>query len=226
MRLLFLFCYVLSGGALFAQQQYIVTKLFDMAATADKIVHGTIVREEGPFIYIHASPGKGATVKVEKYISRPGAQRWDIYRPGQKVVLFLRKSQHAYRIMSEGGEGELPIINDSVILDLKCFTPATNQLLAGRGGVTEAYRNQHSFQVGNKKIFAAKCSLPYFLRSVMDFRDCYQIILKKEHTEASKTCFNFFDRYPRSKSDAMKRKSALMRLMYADMESAQIINCK
>lgn len=221
--LLFIFFVVKAS----AQQQYVVAKLFDMAATADKIIYGKIVQVEEHYFFLQAAnnPDKGKKFKVRKSILQAGAYRWDQYKTGQYVLLFLRKGNDAYRIMSLGGEGELAIVKDSVVLPMQCFTPATNQKLAGPKGINVEYRNRNNYKVGSKEIFGMKLPLNYFYRSVIDFRDCYQVILKKANTEASTDCFNFFERYPKSKSDVFKRRSYLMRLMYQDMETAQINNC-
>ncbi len=220
---LLLYCIVACSKNSYAREPYIAAKLFDMAATADEIVYGTIIREQGRYMDVRpANRSNVRVLKVEKQEPRNSGRR----KQGQQVFLFLKKKGDVYTIMSEGGEGELAIIKDSVVLSLNCFTPATNQLLAGPRGITPEYKARHTFIAGNDSIFGMRFHLKYFYKSVMDFRDCYQVILKKGSIQASSDCFNFFERYPKSKSDVLKKKSALLRLMYRDMESAQVHNCR
>lgn len=209
-------------------QQYTATKLFDMAATADKIVYGTISKVEEKYFYMECinEKKKQERLKIARYISRTNAYRWDKYLEGQKVFLFLKKVNGDYAIMSAGEEGELPIIKDSVVVEMKSFTLKTNQSLAGPKGLTQEYRDKQSFMVGNKKVFGLRFPVRYFYTSVMDFRNCYQVLLKRPNTSASFTCFNFFERYSRDKINAYKKKSLLLKLMYNDMEEAQLKNCK
>lgn len=212
-----------------AQQQYVSTKLFDMATTAEKIVYGSIVKMDEKFFFIEGinEKGKQEKVKITKYVSRSNAYRWDKYEVGQKVFLFLKRVNGDYAVMSNGEEGELAILKDSVVVPMKSFTLKTNQNLAGGADkLNEDYRNKQSFMVGNKKVFGLRFSVRYFYRSVLDFRDCYQVILKRPNTSASTTCFNFFDRYSRDKINGYKKKSLLLKLMYNDMEEAQKTNCK
>jgi len=229
MRLAFTLLFLSLFSPKINAQQYIATKLFDMATTAEKIVHGTIVKVEEKFFFIDYvnERGKHDKIKVAKYISRTNAYRWDKYEVGQRVFLFLKRVNGEYAIMSAGEEGELAIFRDSVVVDMKCFTLKTNQNLAGgAANLNQDYRNKQSFMVGNKKVFGLRFPVRYFYKSIMDFRDCYQVILKKPNTSASTTCFNFFDRYSRDKINGYKKKSLLLKLMYNDMEEAQKTNCK
>ena len=229
MRLAFTFLFSLVLFFTVKAQQYVSTKLFDMATTAEKIVYGSIVKMDEKFFFIDGinEKGKQEKVKVTKYVSRSNAYRWDKNEVGQKVLLFHKRVNGDYAIMSNGEEGELAIIKDSVVVPMKTFTLMTNQNLAGGANkLNEEYRNKQSFMVGNKKVFGLRFPVKYFYKSVLDFRDCYQVILKKPNTSASTTCFNFFDRYSRDKLNVYKKKSLLLKLMYNDMAEAQKANCK
>jgi len=229
MRLAFTFLFSLISFFTVKAQQYVSTKLFDMATTAEKIVYGSIVKMDEKFFFIDGinEKGKQEKVKVTQYVSRSNAYRWDKYEVGQKVFLFLKRVNGDYAIMSNGEEGELAIIKDSVVVPMKTFTLMTNQNLAGGANkLNEEYRNKQSFMVGNKKVFGLRFPVKYFYKSVLDFTDCYQVILKKPNTSASTTCFNFFDRYSRDKLNVYKKKSLLLKLMYNDMAEAQKANCK
>ena len=208
-------------------QQYNPVKLFDLATGADLVTYGVISKVEDKYFYLEGfnEARKKKNLKIQKFIGRSGSYRWAQYEAGQKVFVFLKKVNNEYSIMSPGAEGEIPVLNDSLVVDMLCFMPKTIQALAIKG-LTPEYRKSQTFDVGKKKVFGLRFSPQYLYESVMAFRDCYQVILKRPNTLPSFTCFNFFDRYTREKIDARKRKLKLMKLMYIDMEEAQIKNCK
>jgi hypothetical protein len=212
-------------ASLFAQQ-YNPLKLFDMASGADVITYGVISKVDSNYYYLEGFEYKrNRTFKIRKYRGRPGSFRWAQYDAGQQVFVFLRKNGPEYNLVSPGAEAEIPVMRDSLVIDMQCFMPKTAAGLAPKG-VTPEYRKLQTFDVGKKKIFGLKFTPKYLYQSIMAFRDCYQVILKKPNSYPSFTCFNFFDRSMREKTDAQKRKSKLMKLMYMDMEEAQIKNCQ
>jgi hypothetical protein len=203
------------------------TRLFDMAGTADKIAVGVVTKVDDKFFYVDQQNEKGRkeTLKILKLSYAPPHARWKAYEPGQKLYLFLKKSNDGYTVMGNAGEGEIPVIKDSVVIDMRLFTPKTNQTLAGPKGITPEYKERQTFQVGSQKVFGLRFGLAYFRRSVSDFNNCYQVLLKIPGGSASHSCFNFFERYTRSKINSYKSKSLLLQLIYNDMEAAQIANC-
>ncbi|WP_118973703.1 hypothetical protein [Taibaiella koreensis] len=208
-------------------QQYHPLKLFDLATGADVVTYGTIMKVDDHFFYLQGftEEGKPRTYKIEKFIGRSGSYRWEPYAAGQRVFVFLRKTNNMYSILSPGAEGELPVINDSLVVDMQCFTPLIQQRLAPKG-FTPEFKKLQTFNVGKKKVLGLRFTPLYLYQSAMALRDCYQVILKRPNTFPSFTCFNFFDRYTREKIDRQKKKSKLMQLMYNDMEEAQMKNCK
>ncbi len=208
-------------------QSYHPVRLFDLATGADLVTYGTISRVDSAYFYLEGfnEYKKSRTLKIKKYIGRTGSFRWEKYAAGQKVFVFLKKAGNEYSIMSPGAEGELPVLKDSLVIDMQCFSPQTVASIAPKG-ITPEYRSLQTFDVGRKKVFGLRFTPQYLYQSVMAFRDCYQVILKRPNTLASFTCFNFFDRNMREKTELMKKKSKLMKLMYTDMEEAQIKNCK
>ncbi len=206
-------------------QQYNPVKLFDLATGADVITYGMISRVDSLYYYLDGFEHKrNRTFKIRRYTGRPGSYRWEKYETGQQVFVFLRRNGSEYNILSPGAEGEIAVIKDSLVIDMQCFMPKTTAGLAPKG-LTPEYRKMQTFDVGKKKVFGLRFTPKYLYQSIMAFRDCYQVILKKPNTFPSFTCFNFFDRNIREKTDAQKRKSKLMKLMYMDMEEAQIKNC-
>lgn len=208
-------------------QPYTPIKLFDLATGADLITYGTIARVDSAYFYLEAfnEYKRSKTLKIKKYIGRTGSFRWEKYEAGQKVFVFLKKAGSEYSIMSPGAEGELPVLKDSLVIDMQCFSPKTLLSIAPKG-ITPEYRKMQTFDVGRKKVFGLRFTPQYLYQSIIAFRDCYQVILKRPNTFPSFTCFNFFDRNMREKTELQKKKSKLMKLMYIDMEEAQIKNCK
>lgn len=208
-------------------QQYNPLKLFDLATGADLVTYGVITKLEERYFYLTCfnERKKTAIIRIPKFIGRTGSYRWAPYIVGQQVFVFLKKVNNEYILMGSGAEAEIPVIKDSLVVDMNCFMPKTILGLAPKG-LTPEYRKLQTFDVGNKKVFGLLFSPRYLYQAIVSFRDCYQVILKKPNTYASFSCFNFFDRYIREKINAQKRKSKLMKLMYIDMEEAQLKNCK
>lgn len=211
-----------------AHAEYKAMKLFDMAISADRIAYGTIVKVDDEFYYLADQAGKGAKLKIVKYKGLPGSRsfRWAPYEEGQRVLVFLKKNKYAFELLSSGAEAELPLIRDSLVIDMQCFSPNTVLAISPQRKLTDAFKNSCTHAVGARKVFGLKFSVDYFYSSLQSFRNCYQIILKKEGTSASYSCFNFFDRYTRDKLNVQKRKSKLLKLMYDDMEAMQVNNCR
>ncbi len=210
-----------------AGAQYNSLKLFDMAAAADLITYGTITKVDPMYFYLDCfnERKKRVTIKIQKFLGRAGSYRWDKYETGQRVFVFLRKNGPEYNLVSPGAEAEVPIFHDSLVIPMDCFMAETVQKLAPKG-VTPEYRKIQTFDVGKRKVFGLRFAPKYLYESCLAFRDCYQVILKKPNTFSSNNCFNFFDRYIREKTNAYKRRFTLMKLMYMDMEWAQVKNCK
>lgn len=208
-------------------QQYNPVKLFDLATGADLVTYGVITKLEERYFYLNCfnERKKKAIIRIPKLIGRPGSYRWEPYTIGQQVFVFLKKINNEYVLMGSGVEAEIPVIRDSLVVDMNCFMPKTIQSLAPKGLTPEYYKAQ-TFNVGKKKVFGLLFAPRYLYQSIQAFQDCYQVILKKPNTFASFSCFNFFDRYTREKINVQKRKSKLMKLMYFDMEEAQSKNCK
>jgi hypothetical protein len=207
-------------------EQYVPLKLFDLATGADLVTYGVITKLDGQFFYLNCfnERNKKVTLRVLKFAGRPGSFRWEAYNVGQQVFVFLKKLNRDYMLMGTGAEAEIPVIKDSLVIDMNCFMPKTINSLAPKG-LTAEYRKMQTFDVGKKKVFGLRFTPKYLWESIMALRDCYQVILKKPNTSPSYTCFNFFDRYTRAKTEGQKRKLKLMKLMYMDMEEAQLRNC-
>lgn len=198
-----------------------------MGSCADVVTYGTISKVDDKYYYLDCilRKGKISTLKVQKYIGRPNAYRFAKYAVGQKLFVFLRKVNGEYELYSPGIESEIPVIHDSLVVDMGCFLPKTVASLAPKG-LTPEYRKVQTFAVGDKMVFGLRFTPRYLYESIQAFNECYQVILKRPNTYPTFFCFNFFNRLTRERTDGYKRTSKLMRLMYMDMEEAQLKNCK
>jgi hypothetical protein len=216
---------LLSKAAL--AQTYEPVKLFDMGSCAELITYGTISKLDDKYYYLDCilSKGKISTLKIQRYIGRSGSFRYAKYETGQKLFVFLKKVNGEYQLYSPGIESEIPVIHDSLIVDMNCFLPKTIASIAPKGFTAE-YRKMQTFTVGNKTVFGLRFSPKYLYESITAFNNCYQVLLKRPNTFPSFSCFNFFNRLTRERTETFKRKSKLMKLMFIDMEEAQLKNCK
>jgi hypothetical protein len=57
-----------------------------------------------------------AELRVRRFKDWTCASRWAKYEVGQRVVVFLAKQEDGWRILSGGGEGEMPLVGDRVVL--------------------------------------------------------------------------------------------------------------
>ena len=207
-------------------QTYNPVKLFDMASCADIATYGTISKVDEKHYYLeYLNHGKINTLKIQRYIGRSGSFRYAKYEVGQRLFVFLKRVNGEYELYSHGIESEIPIIHDSLIIDMNCFIPKTILTLAPKG-LTEDYKKARTFTVGIKEVFGLRFTPQYLYESIQAFNNCYQVILKRPNTFPSFVCFNFFNRLTREKTEGFTRKSKLAKLMYMDMEDAQMKNCK
>jgi hypothetical protein len=112
--------------AVHVKAEYSPLKLYFMILDADKIIDGTIKKLDKTFFYIDDT-SQHQTIKIKRFQDWACASRFDKYKVGQRVILFLKKEKGHFYIMSGGGEGEVPIINDSVIFRLFPAFPTPHQ---------------------------------------------------------------------------------------------------
>lgn len=207
-------------------QTYDPVKLFDLASCADVATYGTVTKIEDKYYYLdYLNHGKVKTLKIQRYIGRSGSYRFAKYEVGQRLFVFLKRVNGEYELYSHGIESELPIIHDSLVIDMNCFIPKTILTLAPKG-LTADYKKAQTFMVGTKPVFGLRFTPKYLYESIEAFNNCYQVLLKRPNTYPSFMCFNFFNRLTREKTQAYTNRSKLARLMFLDMEDAQVKNCK
>lgn len=95
--------------------------LFELFATADCVVAGEItwLTEDDFDLWVEiAIAGDPAPerLSVSRFVDWTCARRWTEYAVGQRVVLFLRSTGDAYRILGGGGEGEMPLSEEAVVV--------------------------------------------------------------------------------------------------------------
>lgn len=96
---------------------YSPLQLYFMILDADKIIDGTIKKLDKTFFYLDDTL-QHQTIKIRRFQDWTCASRFDKYKVGQRVILFLKQEKDHFYIMSAGGEGEVPIVNDSVSFKL------------------------------------------------------------------------------------------------------------
>jgi len=101
---------------------YMPLSLPDMIMMSELIVVGTIQFTDSAFFTLEIEQKvygnySEKSVRVKKFVDFSCAARWMPYAAGQKVLLFLdRNDAQEWVILSDGGEGELPVDNDNVYL--------------------------------------------------------------------------------------------------------------
>jgi hypothetical protein len=155
-------------------------RLFELVAAADVIVSGTVrdLREgsdelqypyfssEGTFALDVEQRVAGAqlpeAIRVQRYRDSTCAFRWAPYAEGQRVLLFLaapREASAPYTILGVRGEGEMPVVEQEVLL---------------RGYlVKELERRQRS--VDGATLKEASIALSDFKQAVVGFRASYAL---------------------------------------------------
>lgn len=106
-----------------SRADYFPLTLPEMIIQSDLIVYGEIVHVED-FTFIIQISGvvsgnySDDTVNIRKFDDFSCAARWTKYVTGQHVFLFLKnnKDEHFWKILSDGGEGELPLYDGKVYL--------------------------------------------------------------------------------------------------------------
>jgi hypothetical protein len=125
-RLLIALAFLAAGAGLAASApvRYIRYKLHELAACADVVVAGEIaaLQEETFDLTIEdtlvGGPLQGE-IRVKRFEDWTCAGRWTPYAKGQRVLLFLRRptgGDGTYRILGAGGEGEMPLLDQAVLV--------------------------------------------------------------------------------------------------------------
>jgi len=108
-----------------ARADYSPVPLFDLLGTSDLVLVGTIAELDAEAYTLAVSERiAGAwtepTIRVQRFEDWECASRWAPYAEGQEVLVCLRRVRTdegaaVYRIRSGGGEGEMPVVDGSVV---------------------------------------------------------------------------------------------------------------
>jgi hypothetical protein len=104
-----------------AASKYKPLDLYEMIGLADLLAAGTITELNDDELVLrleHVGFGEvaGDSIRIERFVDWTCARRYAPYEVGQRCVYFLaRGSSDAYRILSDGGEGEMPIEADDQV---------------------------------------------------------------------------------------------------------------
>lgn len=144
-----------------------------MILNADRISWGKIVKLENNFFYLadNSSPDK-ELIKVRKFKDWACASRFAAYEVGQEVVLLMKKEKDHFSIMSAGGEGEIPIINDSVKIKLRCFSYPKNWI-DDEYRMSEDSLSKYHFISKERYGGQVKISLPELMNTIKEIKQKY-----------------------------------------------------
>ncbi len=99
-------------------------KLFELVACADVVVAGTISGLDGQYFTLEVERwivGSLAerSLRIRRFRNWTCAGRWTAYASGQRVAVFLGRTdteQPAMEILGAGGEGEMPLLGSDVVV--------------------------------------------------------------------------------------------------------------
>ena len=159
-----------------SKADYEALKLYDMILTSDRIISGKIIEIGEIYFYVNASinnSSKKEVYKIKRFRDWTCARRYDTYQLGQKLILFLKDEKTYYSILSAGGEGELPIIHDSVSIPLYCLVFPDEWKV--EGNIKSDSLLKHNCKVGNKIFAGLKLSLNEFTETILRFQSYFRI---------------------------------------------------
>lgn len=147
-----------------------------MILSADKILNAEIIKIDKTFFYavsVDSSKNKKEIYKVKKFVDWSCASRYDSYQVGQRMLLLLKKEKNHYYIQSAGGEGEIPILNDSVTIPFECLAYPNNWKIGY--GVRSDSISKYVCKVGRKSFYGLHVSLNNLISSIDRLQSNFQI---------------------------------------------------
>lgn len=151
-------------------------RLYYMILSADKILNAEIIKIDKTFFYavsVDSSKNKREIYKVKKFIDWPCASRYDTYQVGQRMFLLLKKEKKYYYIQSAGGEGEIPIIKDSLAIPFQCLAYPDNWKFGY--GVRSDSISKYRCNVGRKTFYGLHVSLRDLISSIDRLQSNFKI---------------------------------------------------
>ena len=124
-------------------------------------------------------------IKVKKFQNWRCAQRWTKYEVGQNVFLFLVKDTNKdWSIMSGGGEGEIPIVNENIFL-YACYglyMPFVNFVRIDTSG-KHISKKFEVYEIYGANFSGVKFKLDEFTDAVAGIRACFHLTKGKYRIE-------------------------------------------
>lgn len=156
-----------------AQTPYMKKEIWELAGTADLVVHGKVSQaQQGlpkitlSIVEVIAGEYSSASIDITKFINNKMGKRWAKYAEGEEVVLFLKKAEDKWELMGDAGEGEKLVMGKDIYLD-------------GRGGSLWNKFTYHTL-VPSGQIYAEKSDLAEFKLAVKTYRSCFEIYYLEE----------------------------------------------
>jgi len=171
-----------------SKADYHPLSLLQMALTSDLIVIGSISEIEDEYFTFEIQEIVGGeitdkSIKVKRYVNRPCASRWTEYTLGQELLLFLLKTEdNTYLILSDGGEGELPISKTNVYLSswYGFDMPFMITYRIDKDGTRQAFYFQ-AYELYGSIYYGLEFSLLTFADVIKEFRDICKHTESKEN---------------------------------------------
>lgn len=149
-----------------AHAKYAPPPVEDVFGTSELVVSGEITKLTAKTFVLAvdevAIGDVGSHVTIQRFENWTCAHRWAPYKVGQKVLVFASKhpDTRSWRIRSAGGEGEMPIIGDKVVL---------------RGFVSLATTESTSHETPGGKVYGQLVALADVLDAARNFRTLYTV---------------------------------------------------
>ncbi len=148
---------------------YSPTPLNYMILEADLAVYGEIDSMADKYFFLKIKNKvfgnyNDTAIKVKKFQDWRCAVRWTKYEVGQKVFLFLQKDENKdWSIMSGGGEGELPIVEDTIYIYsyYSTYMPFP--------------KNYEVYKIYGAKFSGLELNLNQFSEAVAGIRACFRL---------------------------------------------------
>lgn len=171
-----LLCTVLGGAS--AVSKYGPLSFSVMAMSADLVVYGEIVELSDTTFTLAVDEllageltpqvTKSKRLEVMRFRDWACARRWTNYAQGQEVVLFLKHERGGFRILSGGGEGEMPLV---VVTD-KSGRRTRRVLVRSRAQEKLGERDSHT--IHGAKLVAVPIDLDVLVKAVRGLRQCFR----------------------------------------------------
>lgn len=152
---------------------YSPLRLYDMIISADKIVYGEIVsigHEKFTLKVEKSFLGDEDEIVINKFKNWTCAHRWVEYELGQKALFFLRENEDGLFIKSAGNEGEMPVFDDRVYVNMGIlhYYPDTVYISEEK----HQFRNTLNHEVYGGRYYGYKFHIDEFFQVVHHIRTC------------------------------------------------------